>query len=53
MSDYAVVIYFSILALCITYISAQSLVLKCRLDIEKEKTKQIRLQNDVNLDDLK
>ena len=53
MSYYAVVIYFSILALCITYISAQSLVLKCRLDIEKEKTKQIRLQNDLNFDDLK
>ena len=41
MSYYAVVIYFSILALCITYISAQSLVLKCRLDIKKEKTKPI------------
>lgn len=53
MSDYGVFIFFSVLALCITYLSAQSLVLRWRLDIEKEKTKQLQLQNDVNLDDLK
>ena len=53
MSDYGVFIFFSVLALCIKYLSAQSLVLRWRLDIEKEKTKQMRLHNDVNLDDLK
>ena len=53
MSDYVIVSLLAVFSLCISYMTVKYLAFKSELNIEKEKTKQMRLQNYVNFDDLK
>lgn len=54
MSDYVVMmICFGLFFIVVFVDHAYNNHLTTKLNIEKEKTKQMQLQNDVNLDDLK
>ena len=52
MSDFHIALLLA-LALALIYISSDNIVLRIQLHITRKTIEQLKLQNDVNLDDLK
>lgn len=54
MSDFHIALLLALaLALALIYISADNIVLRIQLHFTRKTIEQLKLQNDLNLDDLK